>query len=188
MLHYVENPDSIRNDELSKYKKEWMKNALDLVPDFLLSTFPVEVKLLFHDVFQNYVRAMKTAIMEYILRSPDERKRLHILTLPHQVLTAAEKQARYGGYSIVEYQGTHKRKTQAETEIKFRLITYNIVVSQLTNWWQEFRKFKLVDLQNLRQVVKERDTERDNQDGSSPNTMMVNSPSMALDIDNFLEF
>ena len=36
--------------------------------------------------------------------------------------------------------------------------------------------------------MKERDTERDNQDGSSPNTMMVNSPSMALDIDNFLEF
>ena len=33
MLHYNENPDSIRNDELSKYKKEWMKNALDLVPD-----------------------------------------------------------------------------------------------------------------------------------------------------------
>ena len=51
MLHYIENPDSIRNDELSKYKKEWMKNALDLVPDFLLSTFPVEVKMLFHDVF-----------------------------------------------------------------------------------------------------------------------------------------
>ena len=51
MLHYIENPDSIRNDELSKYKKEWMKNALDLVPDYLLSTFPIEVKLLFHDVF-----------------------------------------------------------------------------------------------------------------------------------------
>ena len=83
MLHYVQNPDSIRNDELSKYKKDWMKNALDLVPDYLLSTFPIEVKKIFHDVFHNYVRAMKTAIMEYILRSPDERKRLHILTLPH---------------------------------------------------------------------------------------------------------
>lgn len=93
MMHYVENPDSIRNDELSKYKKEWMKNALDLVPDYLLSTFPVAVKLLFHDVFQNYIRAMKTAIMDYILRSPDERKRLHILTLPHQVMTASENQA-----------------------------------------------------------------------------------------------
>ena len=109
---------------------------------------------------------MKTAIMEYILRSPDERKRLHILTLPHQVLTSAERQARHGGYNVVEFAGTHSRKTQAETEIKFRLITYNIVVSQLTNWWKEFRKFKLCDLANLRQVVKERDAIMDNQDGT----------------------
>ena len=135
MLHYIDNPDSIRNDELSKYKKEWMKNALDHVPDYLLTSFPMQVKILFHDVFQNYIRSMKTAIMEYILRSPDERKRLHILTLPHQVLTSAEHQARHGGYNVVEFAGTHSRKTQAETEIKFRLITYNIVVSQLTNWW-----------------------------------------------------
>ena len=131
---------------------------------------------------------MKQAIMEYILRSPDERKRLHILTLPHAVLTAAQRQARYGGYSVVEYAGTHLRKTQAETEVKFRLITYNIVVSQLTNWWQEFRKFKLVDLHNLRQVVKERDLERDSQEGGQPNPAGTASPSMALDIDNFLGF
>ena len=91
MLHYIDNPDSIRNDELSKYKKEWMKNALDLVPDYLLSAHPIQVKKIFHDVFHNYVRSMKQAIMEYILRSPDERKRLHILTLPHQVLTASER-------------------------------------------------------------------------------------------------
>ena len=164
MLHYIDNPESIRNKELSDYKKEWMKNALDKVPDFLLSAYPVEVKYLFHDVFKNYIRAMKTAIMDYILRSPDERKRLRILELPHKVMTAAERQAHHGGYSIVSYHGTHTRKTQAETEIKFRLITYNIVVSQLVNWWQEFRKFKLCDLSNLRQVVKERDFERDNQD------------------------
>lgn len=157
MIHYIESPESIRNDELSKYKKEWMKNALDLVPDFLLSTYPIQVKLLFHDVFQSYIRAMKTAIMDYILRSPDERRRLHILTLPHDVKTAAETQAEQGGYSVVEFAGTHKRKNDAEYAIQIRLITCNIVVSQLTNWWQEFRKFKLVDFQNLRQVVKERD-------------------------------
>jgi len=51
MLHYIDNPDSIRNDELSKYKKEWMKNALDHVPDYLLTSFPMQVKILFHDVF-----------------------------------------------------------------------------------------------------------------------------------------
>ena len=91
MLHYIDNPDYIRNKELSNYKKEWMKEALDRVPDHLLNAYPIEVKLLFNDVFQNYIRSMKTAIMEYILRSPDERKRLHILTLPHSVITAAQR-------------------------------------------------------------------------------------------------
>ena len=189
MLHYIQSPDSFKNDELSKYNKEWMKKALDLVPDYLLSTFPIEVKTLFHDVFESYIYAMKTTIMEYILRSPDERKRLHILTLPHEVLSAAYNQARHGGYSIVEHAGTHARKTKAESEIKFCLITYNIVVSQLTNWWQEFRKLKLVDLQNLRRVVKERDLERDNQEGANmTETSVLTTPSMALDIDNFLGF
>lgn len=51
MLHYIDNPDSIQNKELSKYRKEWMKRALDLVPDYLLSTFATEVKVLFHDIF-----------------------------------------------------------------------------------------------------------------------------------------
>lgn len=105
--------------------------------------------------------------MEYILRSPDERKRLHILTLPHQVLTSAQRQAQFGGYNIVDFEGTHNRKTLAENDIKFKLITHNIVVSQLASWWQEFRKFKLCDLSNLRQVVKERDAEREsNQDNA----------------------
>lgn len=62
----------------------------------------------------------------------------------------------------MEFAGTHSRKVKAERDIKFKLITYNIVVSQLTNWWQEFRKFKLCDLANLRQIVRERDQERDN--------------------------
>jgi dynein heavy chain len=46
---------------------------------------------------------MKQAIMDYILRSPDERRRLHILMLPHQVITAAERQVQNGGYSIGIY-------------------------------------------------------------------------------------
>ena len=88
---------------------------------------------------------MKTAIMNYILLSPNERQRLHILALPHEVLTASERQAKHGGYSVIEYSGTHQRRVNAESEIKYRLIGYNIVISQLTNWWEDFRKFKLVD-------------------------------------------
>lgn len=44
---------------------------------------------------------MKQAIVEYIVRSPDERKRLEIIILPDIVFTASELQIRSGGYSIV---------------------------------------------------------------------------------------
>jgi len=36
---YIESPDAIRNEEISKYRKEWMSHALDLVPDDLLSRY-----------------------------------------------------------------------------------------------------------------------------------------------------
>ena len=86
----------------------------------------------------------------------------------------------------MEYKGTHQRCIQAETEIKFRLITYNIVVSQLHSWWQEFRSFKLVDLQNFQAVVKARNLELISQDASHPQSGAM--ASYALDIDNFLAY
>ena len=33
---YIDSQEAIRNDEISKYKKEWMAKALDLIPDNLL--------------------------------------------------------------------------------------------------------------------------------------------------------
>ena len=51
MLYYINSPDCIRNKELSNYRKEWMKNALDRVPDHLLNQFPKEVKIIYNDIF-----------------------------------------------------------------------------------------------------------------------------------------
>lgn len=35
-LKYIDSPDSIRNEEVAKFRKEWMQKALDLIPDALL--------------------------------------------------------------------------------------------------------------------------------------------------------
>lgn len=145
MLKYIDGMDSIRDEELSKFKSEWIVNALELIPIFLQKNFRNQVQNLYQELQFSYKRSMKQAIMDYILRSPDERKRLHILMLPQHVVSAAERQVQSGGYSIGLYQGTHHRKIQAENEIKFRLITNNIVVSSLQHWWQEFRNFRLID-------------------------------------------
>lgn len=129
--HYIESQDAIKNEEISKYKKDWMSHALDLVPEKLLSQFNIQVRKIFTEIFANYARAMKISILEYILRSPDERKRLHILMLPRPVPTASMRQLLAGGYSTHQYLGCHERKIEAENEIKLRLLGNNVVISSL---------------------------------------------------------
>ena len=68
-----------------------MKNALLLVPDTLLTQNAALVKLVFAEIFSDYQIAVKVSIMEYILLSPNERKRLNIIMLPKIVPTAADK-------------------------------------------------------------------------------------------------
>lgn len=115
------------------------------------------MKAVFQEVFSSYVRAMKAAILEYILRSPDERKRLHILMLPQGRTTSALRDVKNGGYSILRYPGHHQRRLEAEQQLKYRLLTCNIVTSSLCSWWAEFEHFNLVELRSLGQFIKEKD-------------------------------
>jgi len=32
-LRYIDSPDSIKNEEVAKFRKEWMQKALDLIPE-----------------------------------------------------------------------------------------------------------------------------------------------------------
>ena len=126
-----------------------MQHAIDLLPERLLRKFSAEAKNVFQEVFASYVRAMKHAMLEYILRSPDERKRLHILMLPRPRQTAAERHVKEGGYSVVGYAGHHQRRREAEGKVKMSLISYNIATTSLLSWWEDFRHFSLVELRNL---------------------------------------
>ena len=46
-LRYLDSPDSIRSEEVAKYKKEWMQKALDLIPENLLMRYSDNVKVVF---------------------------------------------------------------------------------------------------------------------------------------------
>jgi hypothetical protein len=50
-LKYVDSQDSIRNEEVAKFKKEWIQRAADLIPDHLLQNFSGNVKAVFQEVF-----------------------------------------------------------------------------------------------------------------------------------------
>jgi hypothetical protein len=80
----------------------------------------------------------------------------------------------------------------ASQEIKAKLITNNIVVSQLNGWWEEFKDFRLTDFLNLQTVVQYRNTSM----GSTPHEGSTETDrkafkvssliSYALDVENFL--
>ncbi len=91
--------------------------------------------------------------MEYILCSPEERKRLHIVMLPRPVPTASERLMLKGGYCTSKYAGSHQRKLETENEIKLRLLNNNLVTSSLQSWNHEFRSFNLLELRNLAQFL-----------------------------------
>ena len=152
-----------------------MAKALDLIPDNLLQTYAAEVRKLFAEVFSCYAKAMRQNIMDYILRSPEERKRLHIVMLPRSIPTATDRQLLRGGYSTIKFEGTHKRKIETQNEIKLRLLNNNIVTSALNHWWRDFRSFNLVDFKNLLQFV-------DSDMGTS------GTACYSMDVDSFLAF
>jgi dynein heavy chain len=163
--YYIESADAIRTEEISKYKKEWMSKAIDLLPDGLIKEYPDELRILFQEIFNTYTVSMKKAILNYILRSPDERKRLHILMLPRPVPSSSTKISFNGGYNLSKFKGWHARKTEAEQEIKLKLINNNIVMSSIQSWWQDFSEFSFIRWKGLKRFA---------------------SASNAIDIDSFL--
>lgn len=120
-----------------------MSHALDLLSDDLVKEYQNLLRDLFQEVFSSYTLAMKQAILNYILRSPDERKRLHILVLPRPIPPSSDKICLSGGYSTSLHKGWHHRKVSAEQEIKLRLLTNNIVMSSIHSWWYDFRSINL---------------------------------------------
>lgn len=127
---------------------------MNLIPNGFLDTNSGLIRKLFREVFSAYLEASKQAILEYILRSPDERKRLHILVLPKKALTAAGHKFLQGGYSQSLYSGTHFRHQAATESLKLRLLTHNIVLSTLQSWFYEFRNFMLFDMQSFDQILR----------------------------------
>lgn len=149
--HYLEDPEGIRPSEISKYNKEWMSNALNLIyPKDLLKVYTEKVKDLFQEVLDTYATSMKRAILDYILRAPAERKRLHILMIPREVPPSSDKIAFQGAFSLKIFKEWHKAKKDAEDEVKIKMICNNIVMGSLVNWWYDFRDIKLFKFKGIK--------------------------------------
>jgi len=142
--HYIHS-DEIKHHEISKYKKEWITNALSLVPEVLLKTYEESVRRMFQEIFENYKIAMKEAIVDYILRNPDERKRLNITLLLQHIPCSAERIAREGGFSIKLYPAWHEAVTSGKEDTKNNSHQLGVVTSAILDWYQDFAELELFE-------------------------------------------
>jgi hypothetical protein len=88
-MHYI-NSDVIRADEIPKFKRDWMAHALELIDPELLQQESV-YRSIFNELFEEFRFAMKKCMLDYILRAPMERARLHIELIPRPVPCSAER-------------------------------------------------------------------------------------------------
>ena len=149
--HYIHS-DEIKHDEISKYKKEWITNALSLVSEVLLKAFEEPVRKMFQEIFENYKIAMKEAIVNYILLNPDERKRLNIPLLLQQLPCSAERIAREGGFSFKLYPAWHEVVTNGKDEIRNNSHHLGVVTSAVLDWFEDFSQISLFEHTAIRQA------------------------------------
>ena len=107
-----------------------------------------EVEKLFYDT-------IKRGIMNYILRSPFERKRLNILYYPNKTLPASYTIAQYGSFNRTKYASWVNNFNNSCNFLENNLSLCNIALSGLINWTTSFNHINLVYLDSINKLVEE---------------------------------
>ena len=74
-------------------------------------------------------------MLDYILKSPLERKRLHITLIPREFTFASDRIAREGGFNIKIFQDWHNNVMQAKIMLNRQLTSFSIITSSLQQWF-----------------------------------------------------
>ena len=96
-----------------------------------------------------YYYTLKTIIMNYILRSPHERKRLNIIFYPRNTLPSSFTIAQHGSFNRVKYSDWVDNYTNAFNYLENNLSLCNIAISGLVDWTRCFNHVDLVYIKNL---------------------------------------
>ena len=107
-----------------------------------------EVEKLFYDT-------IKRGIMDYILRSPFERKRLNILYYPNKILPASYTIAQYGSFNRNKYSSWVNNFNNSCSFLENNLSLCNIAVSGLINWTNSFSHINLIYLDSINKLTEE---------------------------------
>jgi hypothetical protein len=104
------------------------------------------VEASFKEIENNFYETLKIVIMEYILRSPFERKRLNIKYLPKKSLPSSITIANHGSFNRKLYVDWVKNYNDTQDHLNKNLYTCNIISSSLCDWTQNFQHVNLINL------------------------------------------
>jgi dynein heavy chain len=150
--HYLNEKSFIGKDEISSFKREWITNAISRVPE-RYARLETSVRSLFQEIFEDYRMAVKHSILNYILLSKEERKRLSIHLLLRESPSSAERIWRAGAYSSLLYPKWHEYVENSKTFLQNNLYNMNIVNSSLMSWNEDFVDISLVERDIIKQMA-----------------------------------
>ena len=72
--------NSINEDYIATMKGDWLVEIIKLINRvYLMKQYDILVNSSFGEMFQDYKKAMKTSILDYILKHPEQKEKLNIL-------------------------------------------------------------------------------------------------------------
>ena len=84
--------NSINEDYIAAMKGDWLVEIIKLINRvYLMKQYEILVNSSFGEMFQDYKRAMKTSILDYILKHPEQKEKLNIQTSFRRIKEYAEE-------------------------------------------------------------------------------------------------
>jgi len=84
--------NSINEDYIATMKGDWLVEIIKLINRvYLMKQYDILVNSSFGEMFQDYKRAMKTSILDYILKHPEQKEKLNIQTSFRKIKEYAEE-------------------------------------------------------------------------------------------------
>ena len=148
--------DKFLMSDLKKFNKKIFIKRIIYKVDDALNMNHITVRQIIYDnvneIESLFYLTLKKAIMNYILRSPFERKRLNIIYFPNKVLPSSYTIAQCGSFNTNRHKNWVNNFNSSHTNLENNLSLCNIALSGLINWTHSFSHINLIYLELIHKL------------------------------------
>jgi len=147
------NSDKIVKADIYPFNKNYLARFLVYIDQIYSKGKKNLIKLHLIEIENDYYTVMKKVLLDYVLRSPYERKRLNIQWYPMKSMTSSGIIAEYGSFNR-----SHNREwvinfNTAVNNISRNLGLFSIISSAICDWTQTFRHINLFYIDMLKKMI-----------------------------------